>query len=296
MSEHIPTNPSEKMLGIFLGFYLEALRRIPRNRATILFATVATLTGIAIPELFQEGAPLSMYADAFNTLLTTNPLLAVVALFSFLLSVFSTGALVLSLFGKKIHQSTKESFSVLFQSVGIEIVYFSSALLVFLILLSPSFFASEKTAMLSQWLLIFGFLIFIPILIILTLTRIYASFHVLLSKTDIKSSIRLGYTLFSVSFRESLLFGALYLFFALLTSLLMTLISYGFTLISSDETAKTIALVAISLFLQGLFLFVGKSVWLSFFLRLNTRQEPIKETETSQNEEKVIQKEVPEAG
>jgi len=296
MSKNITDGPSENMFGVFFGFYIDALKQIPRNRAAILFATTATLTGIAVPELLQEGAPLSTYADTFNTLISTNPLFILFVLCSLLFSVFSAGVLTLSLFGKKIRPAIKESFSVLSKSVGVEVSYFTSALLGLLVLLSPSLLASEKTEALSQWLLILGFLIFIPVFIILTLTRIYASFHILLSKTGITSSIRLGYALFSASFRESLLFGALYLFFSFIASLVSQSILYGFSFLPLNQTNKTTILVTLFLFLQTLFLFVGKATWLSFFLRLNTRQKPTEETETSQDKEKVIQKEVPEAG
>jgi len=296
MSKKNPLNHPTNEPAFFWEIYLDALKEVPKNRTALFFAGIATLTGTAIPGLFQEGAPLSTYAEAFNGLISSQPLFAAIFLLSLVFSVFSTGALTLTLSGKKIRQASKDSFSALAKLIGIDVSFFFVALLGLLFFLTPNFLTPENSPILSRWLLAFGIMVYIPVLVILILTREYASLHALLSKTGFKTSIRLGYGLVAKKFKESLVFGAIFVLFVFFLSLAMETFTYIVGFLPLESTAGTATLVAVSLLLQAFSLAIGKSVWLSFFILINTEKKSAKDTETSQDEEKVIQKEVPEVG
>jgi hypothetical protein len=297
MSGMIHNEPPEDRFGIYAGYYLDAIKRIPTNTSALFFATIATLAGTAIPVLFQGYSPSSTHVDDFNTLVSSHPLIVLAFLLSLLCSVFVTGALILSLSGETFRVAVRRSFSVFLRSIGIEATYFFAIILTFFLLLSPSLFISERSDSLSQLLFLFGFLIYIPILIIFTFTKLYAPFYILLSRTDIRSSVRLGYAFFLDSYRESIRFGFMYISFSLCFFLIAQSIRYAFSFLPLESIGMlaTISIV-ISLFLQTVFLLISKAVWLSFFLHMNTRKEPLKKLGASQEEEKVIQREVPEIG
>ncbi len=280
----------KEQLGSFVTLYVDSIKTAPLNRSALLFAIIATLTGTSVFALFQKGAPLAEYGGYVNSTLSTSPLFSLAILLSMCFSVFSTGAMTLSLADRKITAASKESYSVLLRQLGIEILFLLSALLGLYVLLSPSLLIAKGSGNLSQGLFYAGCVLYIPIFVVLSLTREFTTFQILLSKLTVKASVRLGYRLVTKKLTESIIFGLLFLLFATVSALIMEPISYALKALPFDSVIQTTAIVVISLLIQALFLLIGKAAWLSFFLKLNTDDSKESAGMTSQDDEKVIQR------
>ncbi|HWQ59903.1 MAG TPA: hypothetical protein VN420_02015 [Candidatus Fimivivens sp.] len=262
-----------------------------------MLACVATVTGTAIPGLFQEGYPLAPFSGAANVFIGKHPYaFLVIFAVSLAFSVLTDGTLVLVFSGKRSPQAWRDSFTVLAKMMTLWGAFAVSAVVIVFVLLLPSSLVSGNTSStLYRPLLLSGILIFIPVLTILAFTREFAAYHVLLSRTSLSASMRLGYALFTIRIRESILFCISLILYVLSTSLVIDAVNYAMrNVIHTSDATVLAAESAFLLFFQSYAYAASRSARLSFFLRINATPEDRATSDASQKEEKVIQKEVPE--
>ncbi len=282
----------------FLGFYADAIRDVPRNGNALLFAAIATVFGVIPFELFRDTIPTEPSTHPLTEISPLHPVISVAVLSALAVSTFFTISLILSLWKTRdtIGKTIRDSLRCFPRFMLLKAGFLVAATLSLVILSLPGISASGNSEMLSQGLLFSGYILFIPILTILFFTQAYASFHITLSKTELFSSLRLGYALFAKTIPKSILFGAISIIVIIVTSMLAAVFGMLLSAIVHNGTYAVITFPILSLLLQIFVLLIGKSAWIRFFSFINTPPSLPTDMETSQDHEKVIQKEVPEAG
>lgn len=285
-------------LRLFIGFFSDALRSVPKNRKALLFAMVLT-AGSAdfLSMLLESGAPLERYQPILVALLAEHP--------SFLLSIpillgiatFAKGGLVLALSEKSLAMNgmIKRSISLFPKLFGLEVLFILSSLLILSALLIPAILTQE-TPSLGTNLAFLGLVIFLPIFLVLTFVEAYAFFYIVLSKTSFRTSIELGYSLFMRRVATSIIFGIV----SVVVLLGASLISGAFLGIGNgllqDSMKRTVAIIFGLFIIQSSLVLIQKSAWISFFRFIATEDGSKEEASASQETENVIQREVPEIG
>lgn len=286
-------------LGIFLGFFQSAIKKIFTNPLALLFGILMTFSSAEyfLP-FFDKGGTLQTGTADITTIIKNGPLLLLFIPLLLGLSTFFKTSLILSLKDKKPGLSSvlgkaARLFSKLFLlETGALFLFF----LMLLMLLLPGILTSGNP-LLSKNLVFLGIAIFIPISIVIVFIEVYAFFFITLSKTSLRTGVELGYSLFMKRSATSVVFGILSLllfipFFLLLSALNDVLARET----EQSSQIATLANILPFLLLQAGFLVMQKDAWLSFFHFIATPKDPEVATteETLQKNENMVQKEVPE--
>jgi len=288
-------------ISIFAGFFGEAIGSLLRNRIALSFGALLTIgSGGCLSSLFKTGAPLGHYGSALSVLIESYPI-ASLAIFVALLgiTIFSKGALILSFTEQNPSALSviKKILPVFPRLYGLNLIILLSIIAVVVPLLAPGILTAD-IPMLGLSLAILGFLIFLPIAIVLSFVEIYAFFHIVLSKTTFRSSVRLAYTLFMSRTTESIIFGSLSLLFLLATSVVIGVCLGIGNIAFQPSPERTIGMVVVLFGIQTSLTIIQNRAWLSFFRFIAAP--PVSEhescPETSQDGEGMIQREVPEVG
>lgn len=289
-------------LKLFVGFFWDAIPTVRRNRVAFLSATLLTLSSLEyFPSLLEEGAPLEWYRDTITGFFATHPWVLILFPLMIGMSTFFKGGLILSLAERKpsFGKIAKRVASSFWKLYALE----AGVLLLFLALLGVLLLPAMLTAdMPGLWrnLAFLGIAVFLPISIVIALVEIYAFFHLLLSKTTLRSSVELAYALFVRRAATSLVFGAVSVLVLITFSVIIgLLLGMSAVILPPASMGGAVFGVAIFLLLQSAVAVIQNSAWLSFFRFIASPQEPTAvETEDKafQEEKNVIQKEVPDIG
>lgn len=294
MNDKTPKSGNEATL--FLGFFLEAFRALPGKSSALFFAFLTVCFGSDFLSLFQEKMPLSGFASAFSDFLTIHPAAFLLLIPVFAASViFRTGLLVaLDRKNARIAGTFRSSFRIFPRAILLEVSFILALSVLAFLLISPSMAA--KGSLLPGMLRLVGELLFLGIAMVLLFTKTFAFFHVVLSRTDVRPALELGYGLFRKRSATSIVFGFVSILFSIAVSVILTALLSVTTTVIRDETARIVLSTIVALGALSLHSATQKQAWLSFFRFIATPSEPDIEAETSQDSEKVIQREVPETG
>lgn len=281
---------------IFIGFFWGAFRRILKNRTAILFGILLTVgSSEYLSSLFETGAPLERHRAEIVTLIETNPILMLAVPLILGVSTFAKGGLIIALSGKNpaIRTATKKSATLFPKLFALEMLFLLSVFIVLATLLLPAMLTQENSS-LGLNLAFLGLAIFLPILLVLTFVEIYAFFHLTLSETTLGSSVKLSYALFMRRSATSIVFGATSLLILIAVSLLAGIfLGIGNALIP-ESVGRSVGIITALFLIQSGLTIVQKDAWLSFFRFIGMEKK--EEESPSQEQENMIQKEVPEAG
>lgn len=286
-------------LRLFLGYYVEAARRFPKSMSAVFLAFMGTVFGTTAPGLFQEGFPLESWAPYATSVFASHPLLFLLVPLSISIVIFSTAALTLTLESER-----KTAFGTALQKcvcifprlLSLKLVLITASLICLSLLSLPGFIALEKSPQLARYLSLFGIALFLVIFIVLIFSETYASLFVITSETTFASSLRLGYSLFVKRITTSIVFALVSLAVVLICSITTEMLLYAASIIFSASPNRALLLSFLIVIIQTFLLYLRTSALLSFFTFINVPPKMVREPETSQKIEKVIQKEVPEIG
>lgn len=288
-------------LKLFAGFFRDAIPAVFKNRVAFLFALLLTFFGMEyFPSLLDEGAPLEPYADEAASFVAENPEVLVLFLLLIALATFFKAGLILSLaernpsFEKIVKRVASMFWKLYLFQLGILFLF----LILLAVLLLPALLTAD-TPGLGRNLAFLGIAVFFPIAVVIAFVQIYAFFHLIFSKTTIRSSVELGYALFARRAATSILFGVVSMFVLIMFSILIGLALGTSTAFFSHSIAGIILGMVLFLVLQSAMSVIQNSAWISFFRFIATPEEPQRiasEDEASQKEKNVVQKEVPEIG
>lgn len=281
---------------IFIGFFWDALKRIPGNKTAILFGILLTIgSSEYFSSLFETGAPLERYQTEVVAFLEAHPVLLLAIPLIIAIATFAKGGLIVALSEKKpaIAVAAKKSVALFPRLFALEILFLFSVFTILAALLFPAMLARD-TPSLGLNLALLGLTIFLPVLLVLTFVEIYAFFHLILSKTTLRSAIELGYVLFMKRSATSIVFGATSLLVLITASLLAGIVLGIGNALIPDSIGRTVGIITILFLIQSWLAIIQKDAWLSFFRFIGTEK---KTAETaSQKQESMVQKEVPEIG
>ncbi len=286
---------------LFVGFFWDAIPTVFRNRVAFLFGVLLTLSSLEyFPSLLEEGAPLEWYRDAVAGFFTAHPELLILSPVMIALATFFKGGLILSLAERKpsFRKIARRVASSFWKLYALEL----SVLLLFFILLAALLLPAMLTADtpgLWRNLAFLGIAVFLPISIVIALVEIYAFFHLLLSKTTLRSSVELAYSLFVRRAATSIVFGAVSILVLITFSVIIGLVLGTSAALIPVSVGGTIFGIVVFLLLQSAMTVIQNGAWLSFFRFIATPEEPAQievEDKASQKEKNVIQKEVPDIG
>ncbi len=281
---------------IFIGFFRDAARRIPANRTAILFGILLTLgSSEYLSSLFEVGAPLERYHPGLVALLEAHPVLLLAIPLVIATATFAKGGLIIALSEKKpvIATAARKSAALFPKLFALETLFLLSVFTILAALLFPAMLARD-TPSLGLNLALLGLAIFLPVLLVLTFVEIYAFFHLILSKTTLRSAIELGYVLFMKRSATSIVFGATSLLVLITASLLAGIVLGIGNALVPDSIGRTIGIMTILFLIQSWLAIIQKDAWLSFFRFIGTEKKT--EEAASQKQEGMVQKEVPEIG
>jgi hypothetical protein len=286
-------------LRLFFGFYVEAARRFPRGVRAVLLAFMGTVFGTTIPGLFQSGFPMETWAAYASSVFISYPFLFILVPISISIVIFSTAALTLTF-----QSESKQAFGIVLRKcvrsfprlISLKLALISAALVCLSVLSLPGIIAFEKDPSLARILSMFGIVLFLIIFVVLIYSETYASLFVITSETSFTSSLKLGYSLFVKRISTSLIFALVSFAAILISSITTTVLLRAASATVPASPLRELLLSAIIVLIQTLFFYLRTSALLSFFSFINTTGKTPYEPETSQNIEKVIQKEVPEIG
>ena len=262
-------------------------------------AFMGTLFGTTIPGLFQEGFPLNSWAPYASSAFASHPFLFLLVPISISIVLFFTAALTTAF-----RSESKPSFGIVFRKCGrifprllsLKLALVSAALVCLSVLSLPGFIAIGKSPSLARILSLSGIALFLIIFVILIFSETYASLFIITSETSFSSSLKLGYSLFVKRMSTSLIFALVSFAILLLFSVSTEVLLYAANVFFPASLLRESLLSAIIVLMQSTLLFLRTFALLSFFTFINTPLQTTHEPETSQNVEKVIQKEVPEIG
>lgn len=282
---------------LFVGFYIEATKRSFSERSIMIYAVIGTIFGMAVPALFQEGAPLHTYGDQILVIIAANPSLLLFIPIGLLMSLFSSAALSLSFATppRTFFQAALTAAGRLPHLIALKAALLASSTAALSLLSIPGIIAIAFNAPLATSLLLIGFVIFIPIFVILTFTESFAVFHILFSRTGIRSSVRLGYSLVSRNTSGIAVFAALSLFIMVTVSVFLEAVARFADALIPDSHGKAVFLSLLFLSVQAAYSAIRTGAWFGYFAFLGSTPHPEK-VASSQEEEKMIQKEVAEIG
>lgn len=283
--------------GIFLGFFQKAIKAAFTRPLSFLFGMLMVVSSVEYLFLFLgEGSSLRAGSAGIAAVIKSDPLFLLFIPLIIGLSIFFKTSLILSLKEKKarlssiVHKAARSFWKLCLLETSALFLFF----VVLMTLLIPGILTAGNPA-LSKNLVFLGIAIFIPISIVIVFIEIYAFFFITLSQTSFRAGVELGYSLFMKRAATSIVFGTLSLSLFIPFFFLLNLL--GDVL---DETGHSSGIAAAgilpALLLQAGFLVIQKDAWLSFFHFIATPTEPEARVmdEALQNNENMVQKEVPE--
>lgn len=284
---------------LFFGYYFAAARRFPRSIPAMFFVLMGTVFGTTTPGLFQDGFPLDSWSPYASSAFVSHPLLFLLVPISISIVIFSTAAVMtilrsegVSTFGIVFHRCIRIFPRLLFLKLALVF----AALACLSVLSLPGLIALGKNPSLARILSSSGIILFIIIFVVLIFSETYASLFVITSETSFTSSLKLGYSLFVKRISTSLVFAFVSFAVILLFSVTTEALLHAADAYIATSFHRAMLLSALIVLMQTFLLYIRTSALLSFFTYINTPPKDIREPETSQNIEKVIQKEVPELG
>lgn len=291
------SNQSRGEWHIFVGYFLDAAREIPKNRTVLLFALLSVLFGPDVVSLFDKGMPLETFSDSVVSALQAVPLLSFVIFPMSVLSIFFGSGLVISLANGKVVMtvSLRKALHTFRRIYLLEVGFMVIAVTLALILMAPYLLAGNDTP-LAKMILLFGTTIYAFILAALFYSRTYAYFHVILSDVSLRTGLDLGYELFRKRINSSLSFGIISIALNLTVSYAMTMLLGQLVMISSHSPARIVIATALSIAMFSYLDAVNRSAWLKLFRYIATQPKPSELQEASQEDEKMIQREIPGTG
>lgn len=279
---------------IFIGFFSDAIRRVPTNRTAVLFGALFTIgSSEYLSSLFEIGAPLERYRLELVDLLEAHPVLLFAIPIILGVATFAKGGLIIALSEKKptLATASRKSVTLFPKLFALEMIFLLSAFIILVALLFPAMLAID-TPSLGINLALLGLAIFLPVLLVLTFVEIYAFFHLILSKTTLRTALELGYALFMKRSATSILFGATSFLVLIATSLLAGIVLGIGNAFIPDSIGRTIGIMTMLFLIQSGLAIIQKDAWLSFFRFIGTEKK--EEEVASQKHENMVQKEVPE--
>ncbi|NTW13637.1 MAG: hypothetical protein HGA31_01245 [Candidatus Moranbacteria bacterium] len=270
---------------------------VPRNRTAVLFGLISAVFGTDFVSLFQNGMPLEIYHDSVLRWFQGNPGFALALVPISILSILSGCGLVVSLADKRLGlvATTMKASGAVRRIFLLEAGFLLTGLILGILLTYP-YFLSGRESPVSVILLIFGAAIYIFTLTQLFYSKTYSSFHIILSNVSLRTGIDLGYGLFRKRISSSLIFGMVSILVNLtLSSVLASVIDPILTLFPFSVmkiSAISFLIVAAFSYLNA----VNKSAWLKLFKYIASQPKPSIDIETSQEDEKMIQREIPGTG
>lgn len=285
---------------IFIGFFRDAITVALRNRRAFLFGLLLTLSSMEyLSSLLEEGAPLGRYRDSALDYVALHPEILSVLPLTIALATFSKGGIILALTERKasIGQLMKRVASSFWKLYALEMGALFSLFLLLAVLLFPAMLTADMPG-LGLNLAFLGLAIFLPISIVIAFIEIYAFFHLLLSKTTLRTAVELAYTLFISRAATSLVFGFVSILVLIAFSVILGLILGVSNALIPDSIGGIISVMLVLFLFQSFLSVIQKGAWLSFFRFIATPVEPAatETTEPSQKEENMVQKEVPGIG
>lgn len=279
---------------IFIGFFVNALKAIPKNTTAIAFGSLLTIgSSEYLSTLFESGAPLERYRSEVAAILTGQPAFLLIIPIVIAIATFAKGGLIIALSTRKprIGSTAKKTLALFPKLYALEAIFLISCFIILAALLFPAMLVQDNSSLAIN-LAFLGLAIFLPVLLVLTFVEIYAFFHIILSGTSLRASIELGYVLFMKRTATSIIFGV--------TSLLMLIVASLFAGvclgIGNAFIPDSIGRIAVTMFflfmIQTILSITQKGAWLSFFRFIGTEKEEV----ASQKQENMIQREVPEIG
>lgn len=279
---------------IFIGFFVNALKAIPKNTTALAFGSLLTIgSSEYLSTLFESGAPLERYRFEVTAMLTEQPAFLLVIPIIIAIATFAKGGLIVALSTKKpaAGSVSKKTSSLFPKLYTLEALFLVSCFVILAALLFPAMLVQDNSSLAIN-LAFLGLTIFLPVLLVLTFVEIYAFFHIILSGTSLRSSIELGYTLFMKRTATSIIFGATSILMLIIVSLFAG-VCLGIGTAFIPDSIGRIAITMFFLFIiQTILSITQKGAWLSFFRFIGTEKEEV----ASQKQENMIQREVPEIG
>ncbi len=279
---------------IFIGFFMNALKAIPKNTTAIAFGSLLTIgSSEYLSTLFESGAPLERYRSEVTTILTGQPAFLLIIPIVIAIATFAKGGLIMALSTKKPAMgSVSKRASTLFPKLyALEALFLISCFIILAALLFPAMLVQDNSSLAIN-LAFLGLMIFLPVLLVLTFVEIYALFHIILSGTSLRSSIELGYALFMKRTATSIIFGATSLLVLIVASLFAGIFLGIGNAFIPDSIGRIIVTAFFLFMIQTILSIAQKGAWLSFFRFINTEKKEV----ASQKQENMIQREVPEIG
>lgn len=293
------SDPKEPTTTPSVTAFSEAFLSAPRNPLALLFALASVCFGTEAFQMFREGMPLGNYVSVATDALSNHPLLTFLILPGYLASAFFRTALLFSLSGAggagpRIGKVLRRTGRVLPRILLLETSLLLSLFFLAALLLAPSLLTGA--AALSETLRLSGILLFLLIGITLLFTAAYATLFIAFSDTPLSSAIGLGYELLRKRPADSLLFGALLAIFGMTVSLLVSGILPVVAMTAGAGGVGTALSLILVLTVLSPYTAIRKKAWILFFFIIARPKDGPESPETSQNGEKVIQREVPETG
>ena len=268
------------------------------DKKALFLAFLASIVGFDI--LFSPirgSKPFAMLIETISRLSQEHILMYALVIIGIIgLSILLKGALLVAL-NASVEEKPLTIKNVFTSTISIFPRYLAFECLValflsimFLILSIPQSIVQEN-ALLSQNLSLLELLVFIPILVVGMIVETFGSLYLLFSKTKVRTSFELGYTLFMRNATETLTFGSLFtLLFIFFSDLLSVLLQFVMTSRFNENTRLAIA-IPIYFLLQSLFISFSKTSWIAFFRSIAKKK---LDGEALQMKESMLKKDVPE--
>jgi len=278
--------------------FSQAAYSVVKNRNALVISFCTALLSIDyLGVLFQEGAPLSSYADTVISFVNQRVILFVgVGLVFFALSTYFKGALLFTIESyrgsKKLSMRGcfKKSSRNFLRFLAFEASVIVTLLIVLEILTVPALLTKSDPGLSGNLYLLAAFA-FIPISATLALVEIFGSFYLLFSDVSLRSAWELSYALLRKRLPTILTFGLLFIAIYLLFSFLSTVILIFVASYFLSGVSSVICSVVLFYLFQSVFLLFSKTAWITFF-NIVAKQDT--DQQAMQTEADVIEKDVPE--
>jgi len=215
--------------------------------------------------------------------------------FGVILSVFFRTALLLSVSGKHLHffAVLKRTGSRIIPLFLLEILTVLSIMLCVLLFLFPA--EAIYDDLYSETLRLVGATLLLALASIIVFSRTFAFLYIALSDERLFSGISLGYALFRKRMVSSMLFGALSVTVIMFTTVILH-VAIRFFVREPRLLSDSAGLILFILSCLVIHEIVQSRAWVRFFRFLAGPKSSDRIVETSQESEKMIQREVPETG
>jgi len=312
-------NKSEKKQIPFIEILKQAARIVWQNRFLLWFGF---LMALGAPGSFNMGGSNNDFGakgEAAKNFLETHWQIVlvfafvffVIGIILFLLSLVAKAGLVRSvnLIAQNKTTNFKEGWGsgkkYLKKLLGIFILFFLATFIVVVVLAVPVIYLVIAKSWASAVLVgLLAIAIFLPLIVIFSLTKIFADFYVILSGLRVRSAIEAGYNLLLKNIGNSIIFGLLLLAVSLAAGIvlipvagiaLVILVPAGFLFYYLNKIIFAVFLafaiilfLAVILFVASIFQAYKTTAWTLFFREIAKVEKP----ETEKVPEEELEKEI----